>query len=1046
MVLHVREVVYHLHLGRNYWFTSSGKQRCGLSHWWENSIRCLLVVAAVEARLLRIGSGACGLALEEDFQKENLVEKGKYLVRSLSTKVLGQTDAGRKKVYPANFVEEELDEIHYAAEEECDEEQALAMLIEEGDETALAIQEFEDQNKSKKGKGPRKYQSLAERIASSTCRACGARGHWKDECPLKDKNVTADANVILTEELSGGGELLDELPGHDLANWQNQIGFKVSPLFLKLTAMTLPSASGTPFPGLQTEMLDAMLSGEVDASLAFEDRQLPEIKSRRPPGVMTLKEWGQLKFPEGKWRHKSFFQAYQEDPKYGKFMKEHRKLVSAWALSFQAYVEAMDRMQEDCSKAFYQEYARQWAKAEMSKMYPKAEIEKSQGPEWELLTGGVTSRPMSTMSSPSQKRPMEEEQSQMAIEVQQKEEMITRMAILQREMDKIKTFQKFGSDLLEIYCEEHSQITEQACKLGLKARRFTFSDGDLSTPEGQAALWKVLEEERPREVWMAPECKYWGNFSRRNMGRFDEKPLVLDELHVCDVDEAFVAGVVKRKRVSAAAVPVSLEEPVSAEVKRPRYHCKQTPAGDHGCAAGEYWDGIFKKIETMVPRVGKRVLDDDGVLAQIQKGATNLKVQRVEACRGTERLRLPGFDADPETIPLRWTVVKDRITGQSMVLGPAEEWAALPKRQQIRKGQSAKMKGMRNLIWFKELWIISATVVRKQKLVQTPPVLAQFMRELSVQPPGTPNGELSNQSEPPQGVEQSENELPDYVRVPVPESVSESDGDASQAGVNLEPTDDLLVGDDITMSADDRCCQFWEIEIPVENHEEHALFCAGSADESVLLVTGAKKKRVEVRLSDLSSADQQRMAVAKHKEIGAWLKHGTVRKASKGKNPEEAIMRCRWLLTWKSASPEDHPKDVSEGRKAKARLIVVGYEDPGVGVVQNDSPTLTKDGRQMVVQQVSSHGWELVSFDVSTVFLQGEGDGRLLGLYLTPELTEALGLEPGDQCQLVGKEKYAHQGCLIFVTTPELLENKRSVVAPEFWIVLLILEPWGWRE
>jgi uncharacterized small protein (DUF1192 family) len=45
---------------------------------------------------------------------------------------------------------------------------------------------------------------------------------------------------------------------------------------------------------------------------------------------------------------------------------------------------------------------------------------------------------MSTMSSPSQKRPMEEEQSQMAIEVQQKEEKITRMAILQREMDKIK--------------------------------------------------------------------------------------------------------------------------------------------------------------------------------------------------------------------------------------------------------------------------------------------------------------------------------------------------------------------------------------------------------------------------------------------------------------------------------------------------------------------------------------------------------------------------------------------------------------------------------
>ena len=31
---------------------------------------------------------------------------------------------------------------------------------------------------------------------------------------------------------------------------------------------------------------------------------------------------------------------------------------------------------------------------------------------------------------------------------------------------------------------------------------------------------------------------------------------------------------------------------------------------------------------------------------------------------------------------------------------------------------------------------------------------------------------------------------------------------------------------------------------------------------------------------------------------------------------------------------------------------------------------------------------------------------------------------------LSGKEKFAHQGCLIFATTPELLENKKSVVAP----------------
>ena len=1141
-------------------------------------------------------------------------------MRSLSTKVLGQTDAGRKKVYPANFVEEELDEIHYAAEEECDEEQALAMLIEEGDETALAIQEFEDQvihvcqdspelamafstyqearqklrdkfrsrgfwplrhgkgkgkNKSKKGKGPRKYQSLAERIASSTCRACGARGHWKDECPLKDKNVTADANVILTEELSGGGELLDELPGHDLANWQVGMCSKfwlptmVPPEYhvdneefsligsheMILHAINIPKGKSCCEKSLKYfPKLKEMFRRAIETSFSVTGRS-PEsteesrngslgdsgtgiidtgasksvIGEKRVSALLTtlkaehremvkwkesetvfrfgnngvLKSVGALFVPFGKQWMKievvrgttpflisnAFLHALGADVLVSKSCLE----VSSWGKSvtltrnakglfivklsdlidaasmrsnsekFEEVITLASSRIENRSREVYCTHKQQQQPNTMSstssttataavaqpqvdrepdRLQSQSALSQADSHDSSKCLGNAISgtpdrdarcdavrrsgclsglrRSTTTRdqkSSPSRcddlegvgsvEVPGREVAAQVLLsgipggpkvrqvhegaqetgvslgtefsglrgshgqdagrllegllpgvcqtvgqsrdvqdvsEGRDREESRTRVGAVDRRGDiasdehdvitkseaphgrravadgdrgaaergddhshgdlaardgqdqgrlggslnerssveqletdqqltnqllkKIElamgtieaeltclqkiwptltdsqTFQKFGSDLLEIYCEEHSQITEQACKLGLKARRFTFSDGDLSTPEGQAALWKVLEEERPREVWMAPECKYWGNFSRRNMGRsksteqmisegrkkqrvhlklcndvywyqmdcggqfhleqpqgseliyqpevydiycgtlctvfdmcevgkllaphvmrrvsgnnflrkrthvytsskifhdafdhrlcpghhkhapiagkiyhlgrwislseyaarytsgfgrnvaryvscrFDEKPLVLDELHVCDVDEAFVAGVVKRKRVSAAAVPESLEEPVSAEVKRPRYHCKQTPAGDHGCAAGEYWDGIFKKIETMVPRVGKRVLDDDGVLAQIQKGAPNLKVQRVEACRGTERLRLPGADADPETIPLRLTVVKDRITGQSMVLGPAEEWAALPKRQQIRKGQSAKM-------------------------------------------------------------------------------------------------------------------------------------------------------------------------------------------------------------------------------------------------------------------------------------------------------------------------------------------------------------------
>ena len=53
----------------------------------------------------------------------------------------------------------------------------------------------------------------------------------------------------------------------------------------------------------------------------------------------------------------------------------------------------------------------------------------------------------------------------------------------------------------------------------MKAKRFTRQDGDLGTAEGQAKLWEMIHREQPRNIWVAPECKFWGNFSRWNSGR-----------------------------------------------------------------------------------------------------------------------------------------------------------------------------------------------------------------------------------------------------------------------------------------------------------------------------------------------------------------------------------------------------------------------------------------------------------------------------------------------------------------------------------------------
>ena len=47
-----------------------------------------------------------------------------------------------------------------------------------------------------KGKGPVRFRKpLAQRILESECRRCGAKGHWKAECPLNRQNASQPSNM-----------------------------------------------------------------------------------------------------------------------------------------------------------------------------------------------------------------------------------------------------------------------------------------------------------------------------------------------------------------------------------------------------------------------------------------------------------------------------------------------------------------------------------------------------------------------------------------------------------------------------------------------------------------------------------------------------------------------------------------------------------------------------------------------------------------------------------------------------------------------------------
>lgn len=166
--------------------------------------------------------------------------------------------------------------------------------------------------------------------------------------------------------------------------------------------------------------------------------------------------------------------------------------------------------------------------------------------------------------------------------------------------------------------------------------------------------------------------------------------------------------------------------------------------------------------------------------------------------------------------------------------------------------------------------------------------------------------------------------------------------------------------------------------------------------QECLLVSAAKKSKSEVTYSRLTEEEKVRFQKAKTKEIGCWLDTQTVKRLLRNRIHPSRIMSSRWILTWK----EDPTSE--DGRKAKARLVVRGYEDPELDSVNTDSPTLSRDARMLLIQTVCSHKWQIQSFDITTAFLRGRSDGRQLAMEPVEELRQALKMSKEEVCLLEG--------------------------------------------
>ena len=217
-----------------------------------------------------------------------------------------------------------------------------------------------------------------------------------------------------------------------------------------------------------------------------------------------------------------------------------------------------------------------------------------------------------------------------------------------------------------------------------------------------------------------------------------------------------------------------------------------------------------------------------------------------------------------------------------------------------------------------------------------------------------------------------------------------------------------------SLNAEAQVCSF-ELTVPVKTLEK---FCKNPCFHAEALNKAGKKPHTEVHYRQLSPEGRKQFDQAKRKELKCWIETNTVEPLLRNKIHPSRIMTSKGVLTWK----EDHTSPT--GRKLKARLVIRGFQDSAVGLVSTESPTLSRDGRMMIIQTVSSLKWKLQLFDIKTAFLRGKSNERELALYPVPEFQEMLNLSKEHVLALKGNAYGRADAPLLFYK--ELRKNLES--------------------
>ncbi len=146
-------------------------------------------------------------------------------------------------------------------------------------------------------------------------------------------------------------------------------------------------------------------------------------------------------------------------------------------------------------------------------------------------------------------------------------------------------------------------------------------------------------------------------------------------------------------------------------------------------------------------------------------------------------------------------------------------------------------------------------------------------------------------------------------------------------------------------------------------------------------------RRGEVTESRMNVEEREQFIQAKMKELQTFFSNSVWEFATPAfvEKNKTRMITARWVLTWKWDEENKRPK-------AKARLVLRGFEDPDLFGLEKSSPTAGRGGKMWILCLAAIHQWQVICGDVRAAFLSGAGFTREIVVKLPRDCAPLLGM------------------------------------------------------